>query len=55
MKTKKINKKLTLNKLTIQDLDHNQVTILESIEQKVVKAGSDNEVRSTVVPIYCKP
>lgn len=42
MKTKKITKKLTLNKLTIQNLDHNQVTMLERDEQKVVKAGSEN-------------
>jgi len=42
MKTKKINKKLTLNKLTIQNLDHNQVTILGSKEQDVVNGGSEN-------------
>lgn len=52
MKTKKINKKLTLNKLTIENLDHNQVTILESDEQKVVKGGSQG-AGVTNHPIYC--
>jgi hypothetical protein len=57
MKTKKINKKLTLNKLTIQNLDHNQVTMLESDEQKVVNGGSENTnplcVGVTNHPKYC--
>lgn len=56
MKTK-IKKKLTLNKLTIQNLDHNQVTILGSKEQDVVKAGSENTIEScagiTNHPKYC--
>lgn len=55
MPNNKVNKKLRISKLTIQNLDHNQVTLLESDEQKVVKAGSDNQAGSTVVPIYCKP
>jgi hypothetical protein len=57
MKTKKIKKKLTLNKITIENLDHNQVTVLESDEQKVVKAGSENTIEScagiTNHPKYC--
>lgn len=54
MKTKKINKKLTLNKLTIQNLDHNQVNVLGSNEQKVVNGGSQG-AGVTNHPIYCLP
>jgi hypothetical protein len=57
MKTKKVNKKLTFNRLTIENLDHNQVNILESDEQKVVKAGSESTIEScagiTNHPKYC--
>jgi len=56
MKTKMINKKLTLNKLTIQNLDHNQVNILGGVEQKVVKAGSEGDSEGiTKSPKYCLP
>jgi D-ribose pyranose/furanose isomerase RbsD len=56
MKTKKIKKKLSINKLTIQNLDHNQVKVLESNEQEVVKAGSETNLAGiTKHPIYCVP
>jgi hypothetical protein len=57
MKTKKITKKLTLNKLTIQNLGHNQVNVLGSDEQRVVNGGSENTnplcVGVTNHPKYC--
>ena len=56
MKTKKITRKLTLNKITIQNLDHNQVNVLGSNEQKVVKAGSEGDPAGiTKSPKYCLP
>lgn len=50
MKSEKIERKLQLNKSTVKNLE-----TLEKFEQEVVKAGFDNEVGSTVVPIYCRP
>jgi hypothetical protein len=50
-------KKLTLNKLTIWNLDH-QVNALEKGEQKNVKGGSDDEncpQGTTKLPVYCGP
>ena len=49
MKRKKIERTLQLNKGTVENLE-----TLEKFEQEVVKAGFDNEVGSTVVPIYCR-
>ncbi|MGD2086429.1 MAG: hypothetical protein PVH61_09630 [Candidatus Aminicenantes bacterium] len=47
-------KKLTLNKLTIWDLDH-QVNVLEKDALQVVKAGEDNiPTGITRLPQYCK-
>lgn len=48
-------KKLTINKLTIRNLDH-QVNVLEKGEQKDVKAGSENDPTGiTKLPFYCGP
>lgn len=54
MKTKKIKKKLTLNKLTIQNLDHIQVNILGSNEQYVVRTGSEGDPEEITKSLkYC--
>ncbi|NIM15802.1 MAG: hypothetical protein GTO45_27745 [Candidatus Aminicenantes bacterium] len=51
MASERIEEKLTLNKVTVAKLE-----TLEAVEQKVIKAGSQNaNVGSTVVPIYCRP
>jgi hypothetical protein len=51
MDSERIEKKFPLNKITVANLE-----TLEAVEQKVIKAGSQNaDVGSTVVPIYCKP
>ena len=51
-------KKLTLNKLTIWNLDH-QVKVLEKGEQKNVKGGSEVQnnctAGTTKLPVYCTP
>ena len=49
MKREKIERTLQLNKSTVKNLE-----ILKKFEQEVVKAGFDNKVGSTVVPIYCR-
>jgi hypothetical protein len=48
-------KKLTINKLTIWNLDH-QVNLLEKDQQKDVKAG-ENTIPTgiTKLPVYCSP
>jgi hypothetical protein len=51
MKREKVERKIQLNKSTVENLE-----TLEKFEQKVVTAGSDNvAVNSTVVPIFCEP
>jgi glycogen synthase len=51
MASERIEEKLTLNKVTVENLE-----TLEAFELNVVKAGSQNaEAGSTVVPIYCRP
>ena len=48
-------RKLTINKLTICNLEH-QVNVLEKYEQKLVKAGDDNVPTAiTKLPVYCTP
>ena len=57
-KPKNERKKLTLNKLTIWNLDH-QVNLLMKGEQKNVKGGSDERdnctAGTTKLPVYCGP
>jgi hypothetical protein len=57
-KPKNERKKLTLNKLTIWNLDH-QVNLLKKGEQKHVKGGSDEHnnctAGTTKLPVYCGP
>jgi hypothetical protein len=46
----KSEKKLTLNKTTIQDLQLN----LDRNEQRTVKGGSDTGPGTTEPPVFCK-
>ena len=48
MKEKK-EKKLRLNKITIQDLDF----VLDRVEQKEVKGGSKTKFGTTDIPVIC--
>jgi len=51
MKEKK-EKKLHLNKITIQDID----SVLDGDRQKQIKGGSDvSQYGLTNIPIVCKP
>lgn len=57
MNVKRVNKKLSLKRLTIWNLDINHDDAMAKDEQKVIKAGSDNTnplgVGVTEHPKYC--
>ncbi|UCH96056.1 MAG: hypothetical protein JSV88_04180 [Candidatus Aminicenantes bacterium] len=51
MKEKK-EKKLRLNKITIQDFD----SVLDGDQQNAIKGGSDIQTAGTTdIPVICKP
>jgi hypothetical protein len=57
MKVKKVEKKLSLKRLTVWNLDNNQVEVLEKYDLRVIKAGSENTIQVgvgvTEHPKYC--
>jgi len=54
MKTKK-DRKLSLGKVTIQDLDSHPERLARE-DQEAIKGGTNNNcVLTTVVPVFCEP